>query len=329
MNKEMRKEKAGREAIIAILKPSLPFDNDKSIIRAYKNLVGKFPEIVTYPIFFNITKQYKNEKQIADAILNKKPRQKADQPSERQTSKEKPDKQYKQRSKKKKLSDHHKKREYKSSFPDFCEGWTIAKAIDGEYRCIIFLHNPHITIKDPEKHKERIISGDFGYICELIQESPQNLYDPILFSWLPILENYLIQEARYGDLGAREKLAMLCKAKIGKKRSLKEVKRNIKMVKYILDEKEKTKKSIDNIISECDQWEKIQPDRMWQIYKEHKKVIDTVSPVLGSLDNVFNFLDICGSNLQKRFCYIEYEDFLFVKSDGAIMKGGTVEFQKF
>lgn len=191
------------------------------------------------------------------------------------------------------------------------------------------------TIKEPDqkKHKERILEGDFDYICKLIKESPYHLDDPILQRALLRLEQNLSFEASFNN-ESKKKLERLNQAKIpdlrGKSVSnkkyldlKKDIKRDIAIFRSIINEKEKqdTHKKKDIIERLPDSLKRlgikpIKKDRIEQIYKKYNKIANQCLPVLNNDWNIFfSFLEICRNAVDKPFYGELYQDFYFLKGD--------------
>lgn len=183
------------------------------------------------------------------------------------------------------------------------------------------------TIKelDQKKHKEKILEGDFDYICGLIKESPYHLDDSVFQRALLKLEQELSYEAFFNN-ESKKKLERLNKAKIpdlrGKPVSIKEkIKRDIAIF-IIIKEKEKQGYKKKDIIKNLPDSLKrlgikpIKKDRADQIYKNYNKIANQCLPILNNDWNIFfSFLEICRNAVDKPFHGELYQDFYFLKGD--------------
>lgn len=231
-----------------------------------------------------------------------------------------------------------KRRLTKPSDFTYWNNWLIGKKNKDGTITGLLITGKFETIKEPDqkKHKERILEGDFDYICELIKESPYHLDDPILQRALLKLEQELSHKAPFNN-ESKEKLERLNQAKIpdlrGKKKYndlKKKIKRDIAIFRSIVKEKERqdTHKKKDIIKRLPDLLKKlkksgegvepIRTNRIEQIYKNYNKIANQCldEPVFNNNWNIFfSFLEICRNAVDKPFYDELYQDFYFLKGD--------------
>lgn len=230
-----------------------------------------------------------------------------------------------------------KRRLTKPSVFTYWNNWLIGKKNKDDTITGLFITGKFETIKEPDqkKHKERILKGDFDYICELIKESPYHLDDPILQRALLRLEQELSHKAsfRYSNNNeSKKKLEKLNQAKIsdlrgkGKKEYndlKKEINRDIAIFRSIINEQERqgtrNKKDIVKRLPDLLNKVGIKPikkDRIEQIYKNYNKIANQCLPVFNNDWNIFfSFLEICRNAVDKPFYGELYQDFYFLKGD--------------
>lgn len=201
--------------------------------------------------------------------------------------------------------------------------WAILRSNDGV--CVLIFGDTDgngIREKDFSKHFSRITSGEIAYITDLIEESPLNLDDQTLREWLPVWERRWSLLASTGNKDAGEKLDRLSGALKGSHRGktpvddLKEIiSRDIEVFKSILEQRKISNESIEKIIMKLARPEKY--DRVQQIYKTYKNLLDKCLPVLSVLENFFILLEDCRNNIVEPVCIVIHEDigFIFVKGE--------------
>jgi len=228
-----------------------------------------------------------------------------------------------------------KRRLTKPSNFTYWDNWLIGKKNkDGTITGLLII-GKFETIKEPDrkKHKERILEGDFDYICGLIEESPYHLDDPVFQRALLNLEKELSYEASFNK-ESKKKIERLNQAKIpglrGKSVTLKKykdlkkkIKRDIAVFRSIINEQKRQDthnkkdiiKRLPNSLKKLGV-EPIKKDRIEQIYKNYNKVTKQCLPVFNNDWNIFfSFLEICRNAVDKPFYDKLYQDFYFLKGD--------------
>jgi hypothetical protein len=223
----------------------------------------------------------------------------------------------------------------KSKIPsalNYWNGWAVCSSSDG--KCLLIIGNADeegVKEKDFTKHHLRITSGDIDYIVSLIEESSFNLDDQTLKNWLSIWEKRWSSLARASNDNedARQKLDKLHDVLRGSHQGktptedLKEmIIRDIEVFRYILEQRENSKKSIEKIIREVAGLKRY--DRVQQIYKGYKNLLDKCLPILGVLENFFILLEECQKNVDTPSCIVLREDIGFIFVKGEVQNGRLI-----